>query len=146
MLLKMGWAGEGSGLRDDGIASPVQPAAPAGKKRGLGADGTEINADTNAVASGGCAQAAGATTAPADAARAGKQEAEEVGEGGAKRKRGADEATAAASGSRRVWVAGVTFGDPQPAEFEEVRAALEAAPGVKQVTFARLDQGRGRDT
>ena len=26
-----------------------------------------------------------------------------------------------------MWVAGVTFGDPQPAEFEEVRAALEAA-------------------
>lgn len=143
----MGWAGEGSGLRDDGIASLVQPAAPAGKKRGLGADGTEINADANAVASGGCAQAAGAAM-PADAARAGKQEAvaEEVGEGGAKRKRDADEATAAASGSRRVWVAGVTFGDPQPAEFEEVRAALEAAPGVKQVTFARLDQSRGRDT
>ena len=107
MLLKMGWAGEGSGLRDDGIASPVQPAAPAGKKRGLGADGAEINAEISVVASGsGSTQAADAAM-PSDAARSGKHEAEAEaeGEGGAKRKRGADEATAAASGSRRVWVA-----------------------------------------
>ena len=37
MLLKMGWGGQGVGLRDDGIAEPVRAAMPAGK-RGLTAD------------------------------------------------------------------------------------------------------------
>jgi hypothetical protein len=37
MLLKMGWGGQGEGLREGGIAEPVKAAPPAGK-RGLTAD------------------------------------------------------------------------------------------------------------
>ena len=37
MLMKMGWDGDGSGLREDGIAEPVKAAAPVGK-RGLAAE------------------------------------------------------------------------------------------------------------
>ena len=31
MLLKMGWGGVGSGLREDGIAEPVRAAQPVGR-------------------------------------------------------------------------------------------------------------------
>ena len=46
MLLKMGWGGNGTGLRDDGIAEPVKALPPSGKK-GLAA---EDDAPTTAAA------------------------------------------------------------------------------------------------
>lgn len=119
MLLKMGWAGQGAGLREDGIAEPVKAAVPV-SKRGLAAD-------DEGEAGGPAAAAAAAPAAAADASGNGTADAA----GGISRKaakRARLQQDKGAAPLSRAWLVELELS--APADEEAVRASLMNASNV----------------
>jgi hypothetical protein len=125
MLLKMGWGGQGSGLREDGIAEPVRALDPHEKKRGLAAD-DDISASPPAAA-----PAPAVADATPSLAEASKKEGKERESKAAKRAK--REAANAAAGSR-TWKVELEL--TAPLDEEAVRNALLAVPNVLWVPRA----------
>lgn len=127
MLLKMGWGGQGSGLREGGIAEPVKALAPAGK-RGLTAEDDE-QLSLSGGGDGGSGDGGGGGGTEPSVAEVGAKAAEggkaAKAEGGKTAKRARADKGLAASRSWHVELELST-----PTDEATIRTALLAVPNV----------------